>query len=193
MTFHCCTISYIWVIFLSVLSQNNCIFLILFIHTFMIMCVLAHQFCLILLFPCILVVSCSLYACNNVTELDLNQIEHYFHSTPVQGHFHNELSWRNNVIWHRKTRKKWPSLVLVVAYHLFNSKPLPEPMLTYCQLYHKENFLNKFILENAFEIVVRKTLAILFRPTYVCSLGADSIVDVVCPQSCKSWHSRHET
>ena len=58
-----------------------------------------------------------------------------------------------------------------MACRLFGAKPLLGPMLTYCELGHTEQSslifqLNSDILieENAFENVVCKMSAILFRP-----------------------------
>ena len=50
-----------------------------------------------------------------------------------------------------------PSMVLVMACRLFGAKPLPEPMLAYCQLDSCEQIsvkLHNFIQENAFENIV---------------------------------------
>ena len=50
-----------------------------------------------------------------------------------------------------------PSMVLVMACRLFAAKPLPEPMLAYCQLDSCEQIsvkLHNFIQENAFENIV---------------------------------------
>ena len=44
-----------------------------------------------------------------------------------------------NLLWFRYAKwpfGSWSSLVQVTACHLFGIKPLPEPMLTYCQLDH---------------------------------------------------------
>ena len=57
------------------------------------------------------------------------------------------------------------SLVQVMTCHLFSTKPLPEPMLTTCQLDRQWHFNQnmKFLLnENAFEIIICKMVAILF-------------------------------
>ena len=59
-----------------------------------------------------------------------------------------------------------------MACHLFGAKPLPEPMLTYCEMYPKKQTSVKceskyktflFIHENEFENIVCKILAILSR------------------------------
>ena len=39
--------------------------------------------------------------------------------------------WPNDDVWHQTS---WSTLVQVMAWCLFGTKPLPEPMLTYCQL-----------------------------------------------------------
>ena len=52
-----------------------------------------------------------------------------------------------------------------MACRLFGAKPLPKPMLTFCQLDSKEQTSNTklFIHENAFENVVCEIAAILSR------------------------------
>ena len=66
------------------------------------------------------------------------------------------------------------ALVQIMACRLFGAKPLPEPVLTYCQLvpweqtsmnYNQNTKL--FIHEYAFENVVCKMAAILFRGRWV--------------------------
>ena len=78
---------------------------------------------------------------------------------------------------------QWPgsSLVQVMAWRLFDAKPLPEPMLPYCQLdfweqitynLHQNSII--FIQENVFENVVWKMAAILSRPQCVNTAQAVS-------------------
>ena len=66
------------------------------------------------------------------------------------------------------------ALVQVMACRLFGAKPLPEPMLAYCQLDSWEKFRwnsNRnstiSIQENAFENVVRNLTTIFSRPQYL--------------------------
>ena len=68
--------------------------------------------------------------------------------------------------------RRWTAsaLVQVMACHLFGTKPLPEPILTYCQLDPEEQtsvkIESKYKIsteENAFENVVCKMEAILSR------------------------------
>ena len=40
--------------------------------------------------------------------------------------------------------RPWSTLVLVMACHLLSAKPLPKPVLIYCQLDPKEQILMKF-------------------------------------------------
>ena len=55
-----------------------------------------------------------------------------------------------------------------MACRLFGAKPLPKPMLTYCEFHMFQWASNKneiiLIQENAFKNVVCKMAAILFRP-----------------------------
>ena len=39
------------------------------------------------------------------------------------------LLWSDDIIWYYRT---WSPSVHVMASHLFDTKPLPEPMLSYC-------------------------------------------------------------
>ena len=58
-----------------------------------------------------------------------------------------------------------------MACRLLGTKPLPEPMLAYCQLASWEQISVKiFIQENAFEIVVCQVAAILSRGRWVNKL-----------------------
>ena len=57
-----------------------------------------------------------------------------------------------------------------MACHLFGAKPLPEPVVTYCQLDHWEQISVKFnwnfklfIQENAFEYVICEMMAMFTR------------------------------
>ena len=51
-----------------------------------------------------------------------------------------------------------------MAGDLFNAKPLPEPLLTYCQLDSQEQIsVIFFIQENVFENVTCEMLTILFK------------------------------
>ena len=66
------------------------------------------------------------------------------------------------------------AIIQVVACHLFGTKPLPEPMLTNCQLDPKEQtsveFKSKymiFIHKNAFENVICEMAAISFMVRWV--------------------------
>ena len=66
------------------------------------------------------------------------------------------------------------ALVQVMAWQQTGTKPLSEPMMTYCQLDSKEqtsvNFQSNttiFIQENAFENAVHEMAAILSRPQCV--------------------------
>ena len=67
------------------------------------------------------------------------------------------------------------SLVKIMACRLVSAKPLPEPILTYCQQVSWERTSVKILIkietffaeENAFGIVVCVMLAILFRPECV--------------------------
>ena len=56
-----------------------------------------------------------------------------------------------------------------MAWHLFGAKPLPEPMLIYCELDRWEQtsvkFESKFMEENAYENVLCKMSAILSQPS----------------------------
>ena len=60
----------------------------------------------------------------------------------------------------------WSTLVQMIASRLFDTKPFPEPMVTYCQtqLYPLEQNI-KFSEENPLENAC-KVVAILFRPQY---------------------------
>ena len=65
-------------------------------------------------------------------------------------------------------------MVQIMACRLFGAKPLPEPMLTYCQLDHWERlpmeFESKykfFIHENAFKAVVCERVAIFSRGRWI--------------------------
>ena len=60
--------------------------------------------------------------------------------------------------------------VQVMACRLFGAKPLPEPVLTYCQLYPKNKFpwnSNICMKENAFEKVGCKMAVILARERWI--------------------------
>ena len=46
--------------------------------------------------------------------------------------------------WGQVTSVNWSSLVQVIACHLFGAKPLPEPMLAYCQVDSWEQISVKF-------------------------------------------------
>ena len=63
------------------------------------------------------------------------------------------------------------ALVQVTACRLFDTKPLPEPMLAYCQLnklqWNFNRYIKLFIHENAFESVVCKMASISFRGRWV--------------------------
>ena len=74
------------------------------------------------------------------------------------------------------------ALVQVMACHLFGAKPLPELMLTHCQLDPQEQISVKFeskyehsIEENAIEHVVCKMSAILSVPQGVKVISLQSI------------------
>ena len=65
------------------------------------------------------------------------------------------------------------SLAMVMAYHLFSAKPLPELMLTYCQwtltnkLQRNSNQNTMFFIQgNAFENAICNMSAILFWPQW---------------------------
>ena len=70
------------------------------------------------------------------------------------------------------------TLVQVMTYHLVGTKPLPEPMLSYCQLDPRNklqwnlNYNTKlFIHENAFITVLCKMATILSRVRWVKDMG----------------------
>ena len=73
-----------------------------------------------------------------------------------------------------------PSLVQVIAYRLFRAKPLPEPMLIYCQIEPYEQSSVKFYLIEAktfsltklnFKMSYAKVVAIFSRPQCVNVVG----------------------
>ena len=59
---------------------------------------------------------------------------------------HNSSLWSGDAIWYQRSQ---PSLALVhvIACHLSSPKPLPEPMLTYCQLNPQKHISVKFYLK----------------------------------------------
>ena len=86
--------------------------------------------------------------------------------------------WPNDIIWHQTS---WSTFVHEMTRCMLGTKPLPEPMLNYCQLDPKEHtsmiffFWGRgsqiFIQENQFETVVCcKLLIIVLRPGWVNSL-----------------------
>ena len=75
-------------------------------------------------------------------------------------------------------RQSRPPLFQIIAFRLYCTKPLSEPMLEYCQLDAEEQSsikfnhnLNIFIHQNAFESVVCEIVAILSQPQCVNDLG----------------------
>ena len=91
------------------------------------------------------------------------------------------INWINRAPWYLNSLNdaymrppSRPSLVQIIACHLFGAKPLSEPTLAYYQMDLRKIFqwnLNKntsiLIRENAFENTVRKMAAILSRPQCV--------------------------
>ena len=82
--------------------------------------------------------------------------------------YHYSSLWPSDAIWCQWCQS---ALVQVMAWCLFGTKPLPEPMMTYCQLEPREHFLwhlsqwmKLFFKENTSKCVICKMLAILFRP-----------------------------
>ena len=91
------------------------------------------------------------------------QYDTFLHITwRIQGDSH--WGWETHIC----ITKLRPSLVQIMACHLFSVKPLSEPILDYCELDPREHISVKlesksaiFIKENAFENVGRKVSAIL--------------------------------
>ena len=49
-------------------------------------------------------------------------------------------------------QKDWPSFVLIMAWHLFSAKPLPEPLLIYNELIYQENIAVTFYSKSTISI-----------------------------------------
>ena len=83
-----------------------------------------------------------------------------------------------------------------MACRLFGAKPLPEPMLTYCQLDPREQFSVKFgtnyknwINKKAFENVVCESVDILSGGD---ELSATPLKEVLLPRSLQWCHNGHD-
>ena len=85
-----------------------------------------------------------------------------------------------------------PTLVQIMACRLFDTRPLSEPMLPYCQSGPRKHISVKCLKFNSFyprkciEIVVCEIAAILFRPQ--CVKGRVP-VDSLAPDTVRSWPS----
>ena len=85
-----------------------------------------------------------------------------------------------------RSARQWTgsALVQIMACRLIRTKPLPEPILTYCQLDPQEQTSVKFIHESAFKNAVCEMAAILTRGRWVnpCTTGSVFQIIIKSPQ-----------
>ena len=110
--------------------------------------------------------------------------------------------WVNSSAPSAAYMRQWTvsALVQAMACRLFGAKPLPEPMLTYCQLepceqtcYNSNRNTKLFIQENAFGTVICELAAILSRGRWVnartCRTRRVITVPTDTPEPSSAWPS----
>ena len=90
------------------------------------------------------------------------------------------------------------SLVQIMACRLFSAKPLPEPMMTYCQLepsnklqWNWDQNTKLFIHKNTFENFICEMAAILSRGRWV-NMHLDSITAMTVTYQMSKWLEGHD-